>query len=206
MATITRLVQQKNKDRVNVHLDGKFAFGVTLQSALENNLKIGKELSHEEIEALRGKDYLDINFSKLVSFASSRPHSKKEIHLWFRRKHIDENAQKQLFNRLKNVGLVNDEEFAKWWVEQRVHFRSMPQKMLKLELRQKGIKDEIVERVLSERESPSEVELARKVLTKKFRQIPKIKDLKEKRRVYDFLLRRGFGYDAIKKALSLAKF
>lgn len=202
MATITRLSQQKRKNRVNVYLDGKFGFGVTLESALENHLKVGQELSQEKIEQLRGKDYLDINFSKLVNFASRRPRSEKEIKDWFRRKNIDLKAQNDLFNRLNKTGLVNDEEFAKWWVEQRIHFRLKPPKMLKLELRQKGIRQEVIEKVLSETESPSELELARKVILKKFKKIPIPKDPKDKKRVYDFLLRRGFSYNTIKEALA----
>lgn len=202
MATITRLTQQKKGNRVNVYLNGKFAFGVTLESALENHLKVGKELSPDEIETLRGKDFKDKVLARLLSFASRRPHSQKEILLWFRKKSVPSELHENLFNRLKNIDLLNDEEFAKWWVEQRVHFRSAPKKMLKLELRAKGISDEIIEKTLDESKALPDVELARKVLIKRYGKIPPLTDLKEKKRVYDFLLRRGFSYSVIKEALS----
>jgi len=201
--TITRLIQQKKQKRVNVYLDGKFAFGVTLESTLENHLKVGMELSTQKIEELRGKDYTDKIYVRLLSFASRRSHSKKEFEQWFRKKNVDPNIQDPLLARLSKVGLLNEEEFARWWVEQRVTFRSMPPKMLKMELRSKGIKDEIIEQVLQENEAPSEVELARKVLKKRFGKIPQnIRDLKEKKRIYDFLLRRGFSYSVIKDVLA----
>lgn len=205
MSTITRLSQQRKNNRVNVYLDGRFAFGVTLESALENYLKVGQELSQSKIETLRGKDFKDKVFANLINFASRRPHSQREILQWFRRKNIPPELHEDLFNRSKNAILLNDEEFAKWWVEQRVHFRSSPKKMLKLELRQKGISDEIIEKTLGESKALPDVELARKVLLKKYRKIPELSDLKEKKRVYNFLLRRGFSYLTIKEALSEAK-
>ncbi len=201
MPQITRLSQQRKNNRVNVYLDGKFGFGVTLESALENHLKVGKELAQSEIETLRGKDFKDKIFAKLLNFASRRPHSQKEISQWFRRKEVPEELHQDLFNRLKNIGLLNDEEFARWWVEQRVHFKSYPAKMLKMELKGKGISDETIAKALSESDSVPEIDLAKKVLQKKFGSIPDVADIKQKKRVYDFLLRRGFSYDTIKKAL-----
>ena len=104
MPQITRLSQQRKNNRVNVYLDGKFGFGVTLESALENHLKVGKELAQSEIETLRGKDFKDKIFAKLLNFASRRPHSQKEISQWFRRKEVPEELHQDLFNRLKNIG------------------------------------------------------------------------------------------------------
>lgn len=202
MPTITRLVQQQKKQRVNVYMDGAFGFAITLESALEHNLTVGKELLQEEIEKLRGDDFEDKVFARLISFVSSRPHSKREIERWFRKKNVEVTLQKTLFNRLNNIGLVNDEEFAKWWVEQRVHFRSSPPKMIRVELRAKGIDDHIIDQVLQLVESPSEQTLAKKVLIKRFGKIPQPVDLKEKKRVYDFLLRRGFSYQVIKEVLT----
>ncbi|MBI4028744.1 MAG: regulatory protein RecX [Candidatus Blackburnbacteria bacterium] len=201
--TVSRLTQQKNRNRVNVYLDGKYVFGVTLEAALENHLKTGLILTQEKIEQLRGKDYQDKIFAQLVAFGSRRPHSKKEFEQWFRKKNVDPNIQDSLLARLSKVGLLNEEEFARWWVEQRVSFRSMPPKMLKMELHSKGIKDDVIERILQGTEAPSEVELARKVLKKRFGKIPQnTHDLKEKKRVYDFLLRRGFSYTVIREALT----
>ncbi|OGY09217.1 MAG: hypothetical protein A2700_03120 [Candidatus Blackburnbacteria bacterium RIFCSPHIGHO2_01_FULL_44_64] len=202
MPQITRLVQQRNKNRVNVYLDGKFAFSVTLESALENNLKLEKILSQEEMEKLRGKDFDDKIFSRLTSFAVRRPHSKKEIEIWLHRKGIQNEEKEKFINRLIEIGLINDEEFAKWWADQRVTFRAKPAKMIKMELRAKGVEDEIITRTLEEQEGPTDEERAQRVLTKKYGKIPKAQDMKEKKRIYDFLLRRGFSYETIKKVLA----
>ncbi|MBI2590747.1 MAG: RecX family transcriptional regulator [Candidatus Blackburnbacteria bacterium] len=203
MAVIARLTQQKKNNRVNVYLDGKYAFGVTLESALENHLKVGMELSTQKIEELRGKDYQDKIYARLLSFASRRPHSQKEFEQWFRKRKVDPAVHQSLLDKLARIGLLNEEEFARWWVEQRITFRCLPPKMLKMELRGKGIKDDVIERILQEAEAPSEVELARKVLKKRFGKIPQnTRDLKEKKRVYDFLLRRGFSYAVVKEALT----
>ena len=82
-----------------------------------------------------------------------------------------------------------------------MHFKSYPAKMLKMELKGKGISDETIAKALSESDSVPEIDLAKKVLQKKFGSIPDVADIKQKKRVYDFLLRRGFSYYTIKKAL-----
>lgn len=202
MFTITRLTQQKRQNRVNVYLDGKFAFGVTLESALENHLKVGKELTSSEVETLRGKDFKDKVLAKLLNFASRRPHSQKEISLWFRKKNVPPEIYQYLFSKLENIGLLNDEEFARWWVEQRVAFRAMPPRMLKVELQNKGVDREIIEKVLGDVESPTEEELAKKTLLKRFGGIPNVADIRQKKKVYDLMLRRGFSYSVIKKTLA----
>ena len=74
--------------------------------------------------------------------------------------------------------------------------------MIKMELRAKGVEDEIITRTLEEQEGPTDEERAQRVLTKKYGKIPKAQDMKEKKRIYDFLLRRGFSYETIKKVLA----
>lgn len=204
MPIITRLAQQKkDHERVNLYLDGKFAFGITLESVLQKSLKSGQELSLEQVENLKSDgDYAKI-LNKVLNFATIRPHSEREIMLWFRRKKIeDENVIQKVSDKLRYLNLINDLEFAKWWVEQRSAFRPKPIRVLKLELRQKGISTDTIEEALSCTETQNEVETARRVIAKKLDRYNKMPYEEGKKRLSNFLAMRGFSWDTIKEIIN----
>ena len=62
-------------------------------------------------------------YARAVNFSTIRPRSEREIRDWFKRKKVIEEVVEVVFNRLKNLDLVNDLNFAKWWIEQRQTFR-----------------------------------------------------------------------------------
>ena len=98
--------------------------------------------------------------------------------------------------------LVDDDKFAKWWVEQRLAFRPKGKKALIMELRQKGIEKEIIEKVLND--SPiNEEKIAKELLTKntyKWRRLEKRKSLEK---MGQFLLRKGFSWEIVKKVVRI---
>jgi len=148
MPVITSIKPQKNGKRVNIYLDSKFGFGLDLENFVKLGLKVEQELSLEEIEKVIKKAEFQKISDRLIRFAMVRPRSEKEIHLWMRRKKVNESLQDDLFNKLKRFDLIDDEKFAKWWVDQRQHFRPKPKRMLTNELRIKGISKNIIEDVL----------------------------------------------------------
>ncbi len=199
MPIVTRIVQQKDQNRVSVYLDGKFAFGVTLESLLSNHLKVGQELSGGQIDTLKEQSNQDKVFTRVLRFVTSRPHSEREIKLWFKKKKVDEVVQGVALNRLTKLGLVDDLAFAKWWIEQRNTFRPKPIRVLKMELRQKGVSSDVIEEALGGSESPSELETARKVVAKKAERFLKMPYEERKKRLSNFLAMRGFSWEVIKK-------
>lgn len=144
-------------------------------------------------------------YNKALRFATLRPRSEHEINLWFKRKNISTALTKRVFNRLKNLGLVDDRIFASWWVEQRMTFRPKGRKALFFELRQKGVARDVIESVLKNVEIPNEVTLAAGLVAKK---LPRFKDLspeERKKKLVGFLGRRGFSWEAIKKAVDVGE-
>ena len=123
MPVITQIKPQKNKKRVNIYLDERFAFGLDLENYLKINLKVGDELSEREVKEIVEKSEFSKTFDKLLRFAALRPRSKKEVYDWFYRKKVHESMQGKLVEKLEKMGFLDDEEFAKWWVGQRVSFR-----------------------------------------------------------------------------------
>ncbi len=200
MADITQIKPQKNKKRVNIYLDGKFAFGLDLINYMKLGLKVGQEYSEDEIEEIVKKAEFQKTLDKLLRFATLRPRSEKEITTWLKKKKVHESIHKGLFNRLKRLDLLDDEKFAKWWVEQRQNFRPKSKRILKYELRSKGINNDTIENVLFEIEV-DEVKIAKDILDKKKYKWERLKGFEKRRKMSEFLARKGFGWDVIKKVI-----
>ena len=200
MPTITSIKPQKNKKRVNVFLDGKFGFGLDFENIVKLGLKVEQELSEEEIEKIVKEGEFQKVYDRLLRFASLRPRSEKEIKDWLKRKKVHESIQDNLFNRLKRLELIDDIKFAKWWVDQRVQFKSKSKKELFLELRLKGIDKEIIDQILSESKH-DEYKAAKKLFEKKKYMWKKFDGFTARKKVSDYLARKGFSWETIKKLI-----
>src|SRR5574340_1235861 len=122
MGTITALkVQKRNPNRVNVYLDGEFAFG--LARIVAAWLRVGMMLSDEKIEALQIQDAGEAAYQQALRFISYRPRSEMEIRKKLVEKGTDEKVIEVVSTRLKNAELMGDEQFARTWVENRSTFR-----------------------------------------------------------------------------------
>ena len=107
---ITAIEPQKNNpQRVNVYLDGEFAFGLT--SLVAAWLKVGQELAEEKIASLKGEDAGEVTYQKALHFLSYRPRSMVEVRQNLTKRGISEPLIEETMNRLQRAGLVNDEAF-----------------------------------------------------------------------------------------------
>lgn len=193
MKKITALeVQKKNPNRVNVHLDGEFAFGLARITAAW--LKVGNMLSDEKIAALQAEDMRERALQQALLFLSYRARSEKEIRQNLKKHEYSADAIEHTLNRLRENRLANDNEFARGWVENRSTFRPRSRRALTMELRQKGLDEETVKAAVSEvDEQALAYETARK-------RAPRLKGLEWsefRRKLSEYLARRGFPYSVI---------
>lgn len=202
MSIITSIKPQKNKKRVNIYLDDKFAFGLDLESLITLNLKEDTELSEEEIVKIVRKAEFQKVYDKMLRFASLRPRSKKEYELWLRKHKVHTSLHKSLFNKLKRLGFLDDEKFAVWWIEQRTSFRPRGVRALRSELGQKGINRELADQLISELVNrDKEEEMAKKLIGKKKYRWEKLEPFMARRKASAFLARKGFSWEVIKRVL-----
>jgi regulatory protein len=206
MPTVTALKTQKKTGRVNVFIDGRFAFALSAESLLKAELKVDREISQAEIgELIKEDDFLKV-YDRVLKFLSFRPRSEKELKDWFVKKEVDEETQKLIYPKLKHLGYINDEEFAKWWIEQRMTFRPAGRRLLTLELRQKGIAQSLIAQLLNcSIAQGSELELAKKVAEKKLKRLKDLPPLEFKQKLSAILARRGFDWETINEVLSEIK-
>jgi regulatory protein len=199
--TITSLKQQKRKNRVNVYLDGKFGFGIDLESLVIFDLKVGRRMSQKNIDEVIRKAELQKTYDKLLRFATIRPRSEKEINDWLKRKKIHESMYENLFIRLKRLELIDDEKFARWWIDQRNSFRPRSKRVLVQELRLKGIDKDVIENALSEYEINEDV-IAKRLYKKNMYKWERLPEFERKQKASSYLARKGFGWDVIKKVVN----
>jgi regulatory protein len=202
MPIITSIKQQKNKNRVNVYLDDEFGFGIDLDNFVLLHLKVDQELTEKEIEEIVKKAEFQKTWDKLLRFAMVRPRSEKEIRDYFRRKKVHESLHEKLFEKLRHFELIDDEKFAKWWIDQRANFKPKPKRILIQELRIKGIDKEIIDEVLGE-EVVDEEKMAKELIEKKMYKWKGLEPHLARQKMSQYLVGKGFGWDVIEKVLRL---
>jgi regulatory protein len=200
MPKITAIKSQKSKKRVNIYLDDKFGFGLDLENFVKLGLRVEQELTEEEIKTIIKKAEYQKTSDKLLMFATLRPRSEKEIKTWFYKKQVPESIQSQLIDKLIKLELLNDEAFAKWWVEQRQSFKPKGKSALKAELISKGINRTIIDKVLSSSDLDEKGQ-ARQLVEKKLYRWQGLPELERKKKISDFLLRKGYSWEVIKGIL-----
>lgn len=192
------------KPRVNLYLDGKFALGLDLETLVSRGLKIGDELSKVEFNELKEISGRKKIFDKVLNFLSFRPRSEKEVKDYLFKKKVDEEEAGAVIKELKEKGYLNDEEFARWWIEQRQTFRPKARRVLVIELRQKGIAQDLIVKSLNDYiNKDTEFEMALKLAKKKAGTLEKLPPDEFRQKLGNYLVRRGFEWEIVKHAIDL---
>lgn len=198
MRTITALqVQKKNPNRVSIHLDGEYAFGV--DRVVAGWLQVGQVLEEEKIRELQIKDARERALQQAFLYLSYRARSEAEVRGNLQKHAFPEPAIEAAMASLRRDGYVDDAQFARTWVENRVTFRPRSRRALAVELRQKGVTDEAIACAL---EGLDESELAYSAARAKARKIPAEDWQDFRKKIAGFLARRGFSYAVIDPTLS----
>lgn len=191
MFKITDIKPQKHDfQRLNVYLDGKFGFGIA--RAIAPWLKIGKEISGEEIAELKAKDEAEKGYQRALNYLSYRERSEEEVCRNLKKHDVPDEAIEKVLARLRKNTLVDDRRFAATWVENRAAFHPRSQRALSMELRQKGITSAIIEEVLAE---VDDYKMAYKVAQKKLRRLQNLEWPEFRKKLHGYLGRRGFYYN-----------
>lgn len=195
--TITALkFQKKNTERVNVYLDDHYAFSLTAIEAAR--LKRGQLLSDQEIEVLQERDSFQKAYARALRFLSYRPRSEAEVRRYLQGKKMPPAIEAEVVERLTSAGLLDDQAFARYWVENRESFKPRGRSALRYELRQKGLNEETIALAL---EDIDEEDSAYRALINRARRMPPLDHGSFRKKLGSFLRRRGFSYDAINTAL-----
>ena len=131
-----------------------------------------------------------------------RPRSEEEIRDRLKLKGYGPGLIDEIIEELKKAGDVDDAKFARFWLESRMHQNPVGDVVLKHELKRRGVSDDVIRATLEHKaENYDEYAIALPMAEERFRRFGKIDRRKALKRVYDFLLRRGFRYDTVQKIL-----
>lgn len=135
---------------------------------------------------------------RILKFTSFRPRSEYEVKRWLIRKKVSEEDGEIAIKQLKASGLINDEVFCKWWVDQRSTFRPKAKRALVYELIKKGV-DKFLAKEVVEKSGTKDEDLAFQLIEKKKRSLEKLDAETRKKKIVNLLASRGFGWEIIKK-------
>ena len=193
--TVTALeVQKRNKDRVNVYLDGEFAFGLGLLEAAQ--LRKGQRLSEAEIAALTSQDSVQQAYERAVRFLGVRPRSIAEVRRNLTEKETAPAMIDEVITRLEAHGYVDDLAFAQFWISNRQQFRPRSSRALRFELREKGVPNNILDEVLAQFDG---IEAAYQAARDKARRYSNLDARAFREKIGAFLARRGFDYATVRE-------
>lgn len=147
----------------------------------------------------KDKDFIII-YQRTLRYLAIRPRSLKEITDYLQKRvKVKQIIKEKIINQLDTEGLIDDENFAHWWLDQRAAFRPKGSLALTAELRQKGIEKSVIEKVLSQ--DLNEASLAKAALTKKLKAYRRLPPLALRQKALAFLQRRGFSWKTAKSVV-----
>lgn len=188
--TITALrLQKKNRERVNVYLDGRYAFAVGVNTAAE--LRKGQELSDAEIAQLRVAGDANKAYHQVLRYIGMRPRSTGEVRRYLARKETDPALIDQVIARVEAAGYLDDHEFARFWVENRTRFRPRSAHALRHELREKGVDAAAIDAALVDLDERA---AAWDAVAGRLDRWAELDEQTFSRKLIGFLSRRGFSY------------
>ncbi|MBX3084567.1 MAG: RecX family transcriptional regulator [Anaerolineae bacterium] len=187
-------VQKRNKERVNVYLDGEFAFGLGMVEAAR--LHKGQQLTESDIAALTTQDTVEQAYDRALRFLGARPRSSAEVRRSLAEKDTPPTMIDAVIARLEGQGYLDDVAFARMWVANRQQFKPRGSRALRFELREKGIATTIIDEVLAVFDAH---EAAYQAAQDKARQLSKLDPRSFRDKLGAFLARRGFDYDAVRE-------
>ena len=192
-------LQARNKSRVNVFLDGAFAFGLAKNEAVR--LRIGQELTEADVERLKAADGREEAYARALRLIDRRPRSTREVRDNLKKNKVAPADIDAAVERLGRAGLLDDAGFAKMWVENREVFRPTSKRALALELRRKGVADGEIKVAVAD---TNDAAAADRLAEAKAARLAKLPWPEFRQKLLGILARRGFDFDTARTAVERA--
>lgn len=198
---ITKIEKQKNNlKRYSVFIDYEFAFGIDEVDLLYYKLSENTQIDETKYNFILENVIYNKAKNKAVKYISYQPRTEKEVTEKLKECEYSDDIIFRVIETMKKYNYINDKEYAKNFLTSKLNLKGYGIFKISFDLKQKGISDDIINDIIENTEL-NENKRALEVLEKKLRG-KKISDYKEKQKLYNFLLRRGFSYDVIKEAIN----
>lgn len=199
MNEITAITPQiKDKRRCNVYVDGRFCCGLTLEAMVKNRLKVGQCISPERLAEIQLESEKNTAFDKALTHISATQKTEKQVRTFLEGKGYLPAVIEYVVEKLRSYNFLNDGQYAEAYVESLSKRKGS--KLLRMELRGKGVSDAEIDSALDTLPAERETETARALLEKYMR--GKVCDKATLQKAYRYLLGKGYDYEVIKSALT----
>ena len=197
---VTAITQQKKDEtRYNVFIDGEYAFALPMQDILYFKLKEGREVPEETVEYIQNSLIYIKAQDTALHYIGYKMRTVKEIRMKLEEKEFSEEVIEKVITFLQKYGYADDREYCRKYIKEKLRMKPKSGYALKIELKQRGISSRVIDEVMAETEVDEEGDAFR-WLERKSRGIWPPQDDKQKKKLYDFLLRKGYSYDIIGEA------
>ena len=199
MNEITAITPQiKDKRRCNIYVDGRFCCGLTLEATVKNRLKVGQIVSPEQLAEIQLESEKNTAFDKALTHISATQKTEKQMREFLQGKGYLPSVIDYVVEKLRSYNFLNDGQYAEAYVESLSKRKGS--KLLRMELRGKGVSDAEIDAALDTLPMEREEETAKALLEKYMR--GKICDKTTMQKAYRYLLGKGYDYEVIKSALA----
>jgi regulatory protein len=189
--------QQKRKERYSIYFDGKYLLSLSQNELMKSGIRVGAEYQSEQLEELKQTAVLDKAYMRSLDYLARRSRSRWEMADYLKRKDYGSPTVDIILNKLSDMQYLDDEKFARSWLDNRRLLKPTSLRRLKQELQQKRVPAEIISKVLEGQED-AEQQALQEQITKKLR----LSRFQDREKLIAYLMRQGFRYDDIKSALS----
>ncbi len=204
----------RDPNRVNVFVNHHFAFSLDMSQVVNLQVKVGQKLSAERLKDLQRASEFGKLYQRALEWVLTRPHSLRETRDYLRRRQIQRNQTNKrrvreelkplpelqneaidlVIDRLLEKGYIDDRKFAEYFVENRFVKKGVSKKRLQIELRKKGVSEDIIDAVLQDAPRDEQAEM-QKMIAKKYRKY-------DKQKLLQYLVRQGFDYQDAMQAIN----
>ncbi len=181
--------QVKNSKRVSVYLDGNYYCGLDLITVMQQRLKVGDTVTKERLIEIQRESEAQACMDVALRSLSKSVKTEKDIVKKLLSKGFLEEIALETVEKLKGYGYINDQDYSNRYAE--TYKNRKGKKLIKLELKQKGVDERVIDETLNAIES--ELDTALKLAEKYCKN--KDKDIKLKQKCYNYLLSKGFSYE-----------
>ena len=195
---ITALKAQKNNpDRVNVFLDGEFAFGISRFVGV--GLIVGQIITPEQIDKLSNLDLREKAYQSALRYIGYKPRTQYEVTKKLESGGYSEETVNFVLDELNQKNYLDDADYAVQWVETRVSSHPRSQRLIRHELKRRGIPETLIEEALEK--MPDDREMARTLATGFLEKNKQLDNEKFMNRMKGVLARNGFAFDVINEVI-----
>ncbi len=195
---VTAVERQRRRRRVNVFVDGRFALALGKELAAERGVRPGRTLTPDELAALAEAEARRGALESALRLLAYRPRSERELHDRLIRKGYESAVIEETLGRLRELGYLDDEAFARFWTETHQALSPRSRRLLAVELRRRGVAQSTAEQATV---GIADEEAAYQAASKRLRTLRGLEYRRFRERLGGFLTRRGFSYDVARRTL-----